>query len=107
MAAGKAGGCEDDGPTAWLRAQMEVNHTHRFRLAIAFVHLQACLVLPLLPHVGIEGFSSSHTVLQALKLVPFSSGKTRSPVRGPPFPPLPPALLPESRHRKTLESVIS
>lgn len=51
--------------------------THCFRLSVAFMELQACLVLPFVPHIGVEGLSTRHTVLQALKLVPFSGRKTR------------------------------
>lgn len=67
----------------WPRAQVEVtcgrdpgpSSTHCFRLAIAFMQLQAHLALPFLSHVRIQGLSSGQTVPQALKLVPFSVGK--------------------------------
>lgn len=86
----KAGGCEDDRPTGWLRARLRVTRggAHRFGLAVAFMQLQAALALPLLLHDRVEGLSSRHTVLQAPKLVPFPSGDARKPASGhPPTPP--------------------
>ena len=52
--------------------------THGFRLAIAFMQLQARLALPLFPHIRSQSFPSGHTVSQALKLVPFSAKKNKA-----------------------------
>lgn len=80
--------------TKWLRVQVEMtcgrdpgpSSTHCFRLAIAFMQLQAHLALPLLSHVRIQCLSSSQTVPQALKLVPFSVGKQDHPCQDPSTP---------------------
>ena len=73
--------------------------THGFRLAVAFVQLQARLALPLFPHIRSQGLPSSHTVSQALKLVPFSTKKQGCMCQNPHAQPHTLALLEDtSRH---------